>query len=269
MATIDIEAVVLEVVRRLLPTAAPVVEQSQAASQVNVVSRTEVIVPAAATAAPKAASQATPAPSAPAAALSPLTIFSVPGKVITLKSIEGRLAGVTELKVEPRAIVTPAVNDELRKRGIRLSRSATAAGSAKAVASKLLVANHVSPELSGRSQSLLSGAAITYETLQSAATPKLVDVARELAFRVTSGRQLGLFITNQPAVASSVLQKMVGVRACCLADTAALQEAMATLAPNVVVADARKLDRQSFGSLVGQFVAAGYRDCPPELRGIL
>lgn len=265
MGTIDIEAVVLEVVRRLLPTAAPM-----ESSTIAVTSRTEVIVPQAPAAPVAPAAAPVVPPKEPAPAASPLSTFTFPGKLVTLESLHGHLAGITEVKVQTRAIVTPAVNDELRKRGIRLSRSASASlTSNKTVVSKLVVANHVSPELAKRSQHLLSSASLAYEVVEAATTPKLVDVARELAFRVTSGRKLGLFITTQPAVASSVLQKMMGVRACLLSDIAALQEALATLAPNILVADARKLDRQTFVSLVGQFVAAGYRDCPPELRGIL
>jgi len=40
--------------------------------------------------------------------------------VITLRSIEGRVAGVTRLVVSSRAVVTPAVKDELRSKKIDL-----------------------------------------------------------------------------------------------------------------------------------------------------
>jgi len=41
-------------------------------------------------------------------------------RVITLRSIEGQLSGITRLVVRPRAIVTPAVKDELKTRRIQL-----------------------------------------------------------------------------------------------------------------------------------------------------
>ena len=41
-------------------------------------------------------------------------------KVITLRSLEGRLDGVSRLVVSPRAVVTPAVKDELKQRKIEL-----------------------------------------------------------------------------------------------------------------------------------------------------
>ena len=48
--------------------------------------------------------------------------ITIAERVVTLRSIEGRLAGVTRLRVEPRAVVTPAVKDELNVRHIELIR---------------------------------------------------------------------------------------------------------------------------------------------------
>jgi hypothetical protein len=44
-------------------------------------------------------------------------------KVVTLNQLEGRLNGIRRLVVKRRAIVTPAVKDELRTRGIELQRT--------------------------------------------------------------------------------------------------------------------------------------------------
>jgi hypothetical protein len=43
--------------------------------------------------------------------------------VITLATIKGKLEGVTTVIVSERAIVTPAVKDELRDRKIRCERA--------------------------------------------------------------------------------------------------------------------------------------------------
>lgn len=43
-------------------------------------------------------------------------------KVITLRSIEGRLAGIERLVVAAKAVVTPAVKDELKKHQVQLVR---------------------------------------------------------------------------------------------------------------------------------------------------
>jgi hypothetical protein len=43
-------------------------------------------------------------------------------ELITTRTIENRLAGVTRLLVSKRAVVTPAVSDELKKHNIELVR---------------------------------------------------------------------------------------------------------------------------------------------------
>jgi hypothetical protein len=43
-------------------------------------------------------------------------------RVVSLRLIEGRLAGVRRLVVGPRAVLTPIVKDELRQRQIELVR---------------------------------------------------------------------------------------------------------------------------------------------------
>ena len=52
----------------------------------------------------------------------PSSDFCVDSKVVALASLEGKLNGIRRVIVGPRAIVTPAVNDELRDREIELIR---------------------------------------------------------------------------------------------------------------------------------------------------
>ena len=44
----------------------------------------------------------------------------VADRVVTMRVIEGRLAGVSRLIVPKRSVVTPAVKDELRARNVEL-----------------------------------------------------------------------------------------------------------------------------------------------------
>lgn len=43
-------------------------------------------------------------------------------RLVTLASIEGRLEGIKQLVVLPKAIVTPSVRDELRDKNVELVR---------------------------------------------------------------------------------------------------------------------------------------------------
>ncbi|MCA9177345.1 MAG: hypothetical protein KDB14_22805 [Planctomycetales bacterium] len=60
----------------------------------------------------------TPAPAAKSAA----GVLSLADAVVTLQSLERRLEGVSELRVVPKAVVTPSVIDLLRERGVKLRR---------------------------------------------------------------------------------------------------------------------------------------------------
>jgi hypothetical protein len=44
----------------------------------------------------------------------------LPERVVTMRVIEGRLANVSRIVVGPRAVITPAVKDELRSRKVEL-----------------------------------------------------------------------------------------------------------------------------------------------------
>lgn len=46
--------------------------------------------------------------------------LSVSERVITLATLEGKLDGVDTISAQKRAVVTPAVKDELKRRKIRL-----------------------------------------------------------------------------------------------------------------------------------------------------
>src|SRR5580658_9821251 len=47
-------------------------------------------------------------------------------RVVTLESIAGRLKGAKQLMVSSGALVTPAVHDELRRKGVALVRGSAA-----------------------------------------------------------------------------------------------------------------------------------------------
>ncbi len=50
--------------------------------------------------------------------------LTIESRLITLATLEGQLEGINQVIVPPRAVVTPAVKDELRDRKIELTRQA-------------------------------------------------------------------------------------------------------------------------------------------------
>ncbi|QDU29959.1 hypothetical protein ETAA8_50770 [Anatilimnocola aggregata] len=61
----------------------------------------------------------------PAAPVEKSNELKLNDKVVTLRTLHGRLEGISRLIVDQRAVVTPAVKDELRQRGISWERSTT------------------------------------------------------------------------------------------------------------------------------------------------
>ena len=76
--------------------------------------------PQAAATPPAAAEPAKPAPVAKAEKPASPGELVLTGRVITLAALGERLASVRRLVVPPRAIVTPSVRDELRRRNVEL-----------------------------------------------------------------------------------------------------------------------------------------------------
>ena len=63
------------------------------------------------------AMDSSPAPAAPGPVVHDLVVTD---RVITMRTVEGRLEGVQRLLVPAKAVVTPAVRDELKQRKIEL-----------------------------------------------------------------------------------------------------------------------------------------------------
>ncbi len=90
-------------------------------------------------------------------------------RVITLDSLSGQLSGVRELVVHPKAVVTPAVKDELRQRGIRLVRRLpTAKSSANRSAPLLLVTDASHHAALSRAVCSQQATAVAAKALQAA-----------------------------------------------------------------------------------------------------
>jgi len=53
---------------------------------------------------------------------SPMSALTIEDRVITLSTIEGQLEGIQQVIVQPKAVVTPSVRDELRQKKIELLR---------------------------------------------------------------------------------------------------------------------------------------------------
>lgn len=145
-------------------------------------------------------------------------------RLVTLETLRNRLKGVTSVQVSSKAIVTPAVRDELKDRNISL----TVADNTPAASplSKLAVLAYGEPaELSAWSQQV----SVERET----------DPRRAVARAVNLTRQTGLavLLCKDAAAAACLANRTAGIRALAAPATSALESAMRAIGANLVVVD--------------------------------
>ena len=58
----------------------------------------------------------------------PQSTLTIDERVVSLATLQGKLEGIQQLQVEPKAVVTPSVRDELRQRKIELVRMPSGGG---------------------------------------------------------------------------------------------------------------------------------------------
>ena len=153
--------------------------------------------------------------------------------VITLKSVEGRLAGNKRLVVRPRAIVTPAVRDELKKYQVALERRANANPHVGQV--RLLVAAADQAAEAELAKATLPGS----ERIESQATTSLAGIVREVSRHMTSRQLPALFLTSQPFAAVVEANKLDGVRAALVANAEQVAQASNEAKANLFVVAAK------------------------------
>jgi hypothetical protein len=199
LATVDIDRIVAEVVRRL---------RSHAAGSST---------------GPSSTVSASNASSSQAGEL------VLTDKVITLSLLKGKLTGVSKLVVGERAIVTPAVRDELKQRGIAWSRSSAQKSGTTTVG--LLTA--ATDDVSAVPLKVLRCPRI--ERIETGASTSLENTAQDLARHMTARQLPGLLVSNRPYAAVVAASQAQGIRAAIVATTADVAQAAAEAGVNLFV----------------------------------
>jgi len=174
------------------------------------------------------ASPASPSGSSPAAAEAGLV--NVSDRVITLHSLKEHWQGLRRLQVKPGAVVTPAVRDELRERGIALQYG-DASPDAKTTWKTFAC----------RQDARSVSVARTTPALRTQTTESDAETFVAAAKHALSHRCSGV-ITTKPSLALCELNQRANIRAVCGANREALQEAIRLTQPNVLILDPRILN---------------------------
>jgi len=160
-------------------------------------------------------------------------------QLVTLEHLRDRWSGLSVLQVPKRCVVTPAVVDELRLRGVALERFATSAStssmSAETVGAKLLVlaAKNNQSGLAGQ----LVGSQVSLQWLERDAHEAGLAAVRK---QVASADRFCLWCTSRPFAAINACCQRGQLTAVQLPQIEDLQRAIDETRPNVIVVDSTR-----------------------------
>lgn len=219
----EIEAIVRVVVRRLREQGALAVDkQSASAAKVATTSFASV----------------SQSPGSPSSEKS----LRWPGKLITLEAITGRLEGLKRLQVAPGTVITPAVADELRQRGIQLERVAEEPAGFRHSAQGLLVI----------ADSSLYSQVSAYAEFTAASQNCAADV-RRIAAHFNSGGKSAIWRCETPFAAMQAAAKDSLFRPAQLARPEDLARAVREVDANLIILDAHSWDLTALTKLVADW----------------
>lgn len=246
----DVELVVREVLAQLAAASATGAQQPSCANR--------PASGAANTSAPSKVPSVVPVESAP---VDQSNVLTVTARVVTMNDVAGRLDSIRRLVVSRQSVVTPAVRDELLRRGIALEHADTQKDRPAPVRLALMTTGtDFDPA------SLV--AALTREGFQveRSASDCLIAAVDTLAAEVSKPDTLGVLVTPHAAAGLCLANRLARVRAVAGADAPAVAAASAAVGANLLVADPRTGSFFQLKQAITEFARAGVRPCPDVFR---
>jgi len=186
-------------------------------------------------------------------------------RVVTLSEVADRLDATRRLVVPPKAVITPAVRDELQRRNITIE---FADADAKRPAGSLRVVLIAAGQ--GIDPTPLV-AALRREglNLEEETSDCLIAATDRLAAEVSKPDTLGVLLTRHTAAALCLANRHRGVRAVSGSDARAVSTAAASVGANLLVLDPAAGSLPQLKQIVGEFTRGGVRPCPEVFQGKL
>ncbi len=189
-------------------------------------------------------------------------VVTVAARVVTLREIADRLPTMRRLVVSREAVVTPAVRDELLRRGIDLQRT-DAAGHRPAPVRLALKTSGTDFDPTALA------AALQREgfRVECSASDCLIAATESLAAELTSSTDThGVLFTAHTAAGLCLANRLPGVRAIGGGTAPSVAAAAAAVGANLLVVDPRAGTFHQLKQSVAEFAAGGVRPCPEALR---
>jgi ribose 5-phosphate isomerase RpiB len=182
-------------------------------------------------------------------------------RVVSLAALNGGLNGIRQLVVPPRAIVTPSVRDELRRRQITLVFGPPAAA-AKADDGRLVLMAAGSLDLASLAAAI-AAEGLTVDVQRSDCLMAAID---RLASQLAQEKTVGVLATDDTAAGLCLANRLSGVRAVLGVSTATIAVEASSVGANLLVASPAVLGPAQLKQLVVQFCRQASHECPQVFR---
>jgi hypothetical protein len=188
----------------------------------------------------------------PSGGREPPELTPLPDRVITLETLRQH-TGPT-LTVTPKAIITPAARDELKRRGMKLIRGNESPTKQPQPAASLLAANLGADYQPKSIAQLAAGYGATIEQHPASA---LAAVIADHAEQVVRESKKAVWFTSTPAHAVCLANRHAGVWAVQGFDEATLADALKTTSANVLVIDPKGKSQYTLRKMLELFTGSG------------
>ncbi len=210
---------------------------------------------------PKSEIPPSPIPHPPSATPQPLTFND---RVVTLEHVAGRLNGAKRIVVSREAVVTPAVRDELLRRGIALEFADAPKKQTEPLRLAIVVLGS-----SFDPASLVAGLTRDGFRVEHAISDCILASTEQLATEIAAPDTLGVLLTRHTAAGLCLANRLSGVRAITGADASTVATASAAVGANLLIADPKAGTFFQLKQMIAEFGRGGVRDCPPVFQAKL
>jgi len=198
------------------------------------------------------------APAEPRSARTDSGVLIRDDRVLSVTALDGQLDGLRRLIVHRKAIVTPALQEELSRRGIALDRGGENAAKRSSVAvSVVRLDAEQAPSLH------------TLGLAEDVTVASIVELVRTVEKQLEDKSRLVVVLTRQTTVALCALNRNANVRAALATNVESVRAAARAIAANVLVVDPSHLGRVQAAAIVRALEAEGVRSVPMELKAVL
>lgn len=191
--------------------------------------------------------------------------LSLTDRVITLATLEGKLGTIKRVAVSRGSVVTPAVRDELKRRGIELTTGETKGRASASPSFPSLILAGASEQTNQIEQALRSSHQIEIVT----ATAEIGTTLKALADRLLTIKRPGVLLTKQSAAALVLANRNHSLRAIGGMSVEQVTRDANAIGANLLIASPVEMGRCQIAQIIKAFVNPGWRQPPNDLAKLL